>query len=136
MLDSVLNNVNLFSQTCFPIVEEKSAALLQNKQAELEVKTLKGRSVNNTTTNSSCRRSCVWHYTCSSVFLSLWGDKVSVLTHTYSLKPLRKIKVTICNHHRLTTNSMCGLMTNLVIWCLEKVRSCMTLNVLTETRCH
>ena len=26
------------------------------------------------------------------------GDKVTMLTHTYSYKPLRKIKVTICNH--------------------------------------
>ena len=28
----------------------------------------------------------------------LRGDKMSVLTHTYPYKPLRKIKVTICNH--------------------------------------
>ena len=28
----------------------------------------------------------------------LKGDKVSMLTHTYPCKPLRKIEVTICNH--------------------------------------
>ena len=28
----------------------------------------------------------------------LGGDKVSMLTHAYLLKPLRKIKVAICNH--------------------------------------
>ena len=28
----------------------------------------------------------------------LGGDKVSMLTHTYPHKPLRMIKVTICNH--------------------------------------
>ena len=33
-----------------------------------------------------------------SVFpIPLGGDKVSMLTHTYPYKPLRKIKVTICN---------------------------------------
>ena len=26
------------------------------------------------------------------------GDKVSTLTHAYPHKPLRKIKVTLCNH--------------------------------------
>ena len=26
------------------------------------------------------------------------GDKVSMLTHTYPHKPIRKIKVTVCNH--------------------------------------
>ena len=30
--------------------------------------------------------------------ISLGGDKVSMLTHTYPHKPLRKNKVTICNH--------------------------------------
>ena len=36
-----------------------------------------------------------------SLNLHLWtlgGDKVSMLTHTYPHKPLRKIKVTMCNH--------------------------------------
>ena len=28
----------------------------------------------------------------------LKGDKVSMLTHTYPYKPLRKIEVAICNH--------------------------------------
>ena len=35
------------------------------------------------------------------VFISIipfGGDKVSMLTHTYPHKPLRKIKMTICNH--------------------------------------
>ena len=30
--------------------------------------------------------------------VTLGGDKVSVLIHTYPHKPLTKIKVTICNH--------------------------------------
>ena len=30
--------------------------------------------------------------------ITLGGDKVSMLTHTYPHKPLRKIKVIICNH--------------------------------------
>ena len=30
---------------------------------------------------------------------TLRGDKVSMLTHTYPHKPLRKIKMTICNDH-------------------------------------
>ena len=29
---------------------------------------------------------------------TLGGDKMRMLTHTYQHKPLRKIKVTICNH--------------------------------------
>ena len=29
---------------------------------------------------------------------SLRGDNVSMLTHIYAHKPLRKIEVTICNH--------------------------------------
>ena len=32
------------------------------------------------------------------MWLTLGGDKVSMLTHTYPHKPLMKIKVTICNH--------------------------------------
>ena len=32
------------------------------------------------------------------IFRSLRGDKVSMLTHIYPHKPLRKIEVTICNH--------------------------------------
>ena len=31
-------------------------------------------------------------------FLSLVGDKVSMLTQTYEHKPPRNIEVTICNH--------------------------------------
>ena len=31
-------------------------------------------------------------------YISLRDDKVSLLTHTIPLKPLRKIKVTLCNH--------------------------------------
>ena len=33
-----------------------------------------------------------------SSFVTLGGDRVSMLTHTYPHKPLRKIKVTIWNH--------------------------------------
>ena len=33
-----------------------------------------------------------------SFFFTLGGDKVSTLAHTYPHKPLRKIKVIICNH--------------------------------------
>ena len=32
------------------------------------------------------------------VFFNPLGDKVSMLTHTYPHKPLKKIEVTICNH--------------------------------------
>ena len=39
------------------------------------------------------KRAIVPHLTCP-----LEGDKVSMLTHTYPHKPLRKIEVTICNH--------------------------------------
>ena len=34
----------------------------------------------------------------ASKLISFRADEVSVLTHTYPHKPLRKIKVTICNH--------------------------------------
>ena len=66
------------------------------------------------------------------------GDKVSMLTHTYPHKARRKIEVTICKITRLTAHFMCGLMSDLLICtCLYlKVWSYMTLNVLTETRCH
>ena len=39
-------------------------------------------------------------YIAIHIFMSytLWGDEVSMLTHTYPYKPPRKIKVTICNH--------------------------------------
>ena len=39
-----------------------------------------------------------WAITVSPPISTLRGDKVSMLTHTYPHKPLRKIKVTICNH--------------------------------------
>ena len=41
---------------------------------------------------------------------TLWGDKVSMLTHIYPHKPQRKIEVTICKITRLTAHFMCGLM--------------------------
>ena len=59
------------------------------------------------------------------------GDKVSILTNTYTHKPLRKIKVTICNHQADTQ-----LMSDLVTCKFRKVWSYMTLNALTETRRH
>ena len=64
------------------------------------------------------------------------GDKVSMWTHTYPHKLLRKIKVTICNHQADRS---------LYVWpnvwsgnCKfrKKIWLYMTLNVLTETRCH
>ena len=42
--------------------------------------------------------------------LTLGGDKVSMLTLAYPHKPLRKIKVTICNHQ--ADRTLC------VAWCL------------------
>ena len=45
------------------------------------------------------------NFTNSSSFImsnncgTLRGDIVSMLTHAYPQKPLRKIKVTVCNHH-------------------------------------
>ena len=66
----------------------------------------------------------------------LWGDKVSMLTHTYPHKPRRKIEVTICKITRLTAHFMCGLMFDLLIFKFMKVWSYKTPNVLTETRCH
>ena len=46
---------------------------------------------------------------------------------------MRKIKVTICNHH---DDSPLYVWSDLVIRKFRKVWSYMTLNVLTETRCH
>ena len=64
----------------------------------------------------------------------LGGDKVSLLTHTYPHKTLRKIKVATCNH-QADSSITCGLMSDLVICKFRKVWSCMTPNVLTEIRC-
>ena len=47
--------------------------------------------------------------------LTLWGDKVSMLTHIYPHKPQRKIAVTICKITRLTAHFMCGQMSDLLI---------------------
>ena len=50
---------------------------------------------------------------------TLWGDKVSMLTHIFPHKPLRKIEVTtacICKITRLTANFiMCSLMSDMLI---------------------
>ena len=46
------------------------------------------------------------------------------------LKPLTKIKVTICNHRQIA-HFTSGLVSDLQIWSVKW--SCMTLNVLTET---
>ena len=68
---------------------------------------------------------------------SLGGDKVSMLTHTYPHKPLRKIKR---DHMQspgwlwVIAHFVCGQMPDLVIWKFRKVWSYMTLNVLTETK--
>ena len=69
-------------------------------------------------------------------YVSLWGDKVSMLTHTYPHKPLRKTKVTMCKH-QADNQRMYGLVSHLVICNFrKKVWPYMTLNVLTDTRCH
>ena len=40
-----------------------------------------------------------WQLTSNVSFYTIpWGSKVSMLTNTYPHKPMRKIKVTICNH--------------------------------------
>ena len=60
------------------------------------------------------------------------GDiKVSMLTHTFSHKFLKKIKVTRCNHQ---ADRPLFVWTDLIICKFRKVRSYMTPNVLTETR--
>ena len=59
---------------------------------------------------------------------------VSMLTHTCSHIPLRKIKVDICNH-QADCPFTCGLMSDLVSCKQKIVWACMTLNILTETRC-
>ena len=48
-------------------------------------------------------------------YFTLWGDKVSVLTHIYPHKPWREIEVTICKITRLTAHFMCVLMSDLLI---------------------
>ena len=50
-----------------------------------------------------------------SILGTLWGDKVSMLTHIYPHKPWREIKVTICKITRLTAHFVCGLMSDLLI---------------------
>ena len=37
-------------------------------------------------------------YICVQPNVTLGGDRVSILTHTFPHKPLRNIKVAICNH--------------------------------------
>ena len=68
--------------------------------------------------------------TTSQLYRHLGGDKVSMLTHTYPHKPLRKIEVTIRNHQ------VDSPLSNLVICRFRKGMMYMTPNVLTETRCH
>ena len=75
-----------------------------------------------------------WSCYCFAIFASLRGDKVSMLTHTYTHKPLRKVKWTSAIT-RLTAHLMCGLMFDLV-HCRHREKdrwSYMTPNVLTET---
>ena len=47
-------------------------------------------------------------------YLSLRGDKVSMLTHIYPHKPLRYTEMTVCNH-QADSHVMCGLISDLVI---------------------
>ena len=47
--------------------------------------------------------------------MTLWGDKVSMLTHIYPHKPQKKIEVTICKITRLTAHFMCGLLFDVLI---------------------
>ena len=61
--------------------------------------------------------------------VTLRGDKVSMLTHTYSCKPLRKIKAIIFNH-QADSHLMYGLTSDLVICKFRKAWSYMTPNVL------
>ena len=55
---------------------------------------------------------------------------MSMLTHTYPHKPLKKIKVAIYAITRLTAHLMCGLMSDLVSCKFKKVWSYTTTNVL------
>ena len=85
---------------------------------------------------------CCKMYACESMWLSrsphstsealgfnpLRADKVSMFTHTYPHKPLRKTKVTICNH-QTDGPLMCGLMFDLVI---HKFRKSMAIH---DTEC-
>ena len=66
---------------------------------------------------------------------TLRGDKVSMWTHTHPHTFQRKIKVVICNH-QADNSYMCGLVFDLVICKHMKEYAHMTLNILTETRCH
>ena len=50
----------------------------------------------------------------SSCDCTLRGDTVSMLTHIYPHKPLRKTEVTICNH-QADSHFVCDLMSDLVI---------------------
>ena len=68
--------------------------------------------------------------------LSLDGCKVSTLSHAYLNKPLREIKVDICNRQLdnpfdLRPDVCSGYMQG-----KKKLWSYLTLNVLSETRCH
>ena len=61
-----------------------------------------------------------------------WDDRVSMLTHTYPHKPLRKIKVTFAIT-RLTARFPCGWMSDLVIWKhMKRGWWYMTPNIFTE----
>ena len=76
------------------------------------------------------------HHFFISRFIPTFGcDKVSMLIHTYPHKPMTKIKVILCIT-RLTAHFLYGLMSDLVICKFRKVWSCMTPDVLTESRCH
>ena len=80
----------------------------------------------------------VIHFLTASGFVSdctLGGDKVSMWTYAYPHKPLRKIKMTICNHQS-DSPPLCDLMSDLVICKFRNAWSYMTPNVLTENRCH
>ena len=67
----------------------------------------------------------------TQVWLPRGLDKVSMLTHTYPHEPLNKNKVTIHNHQ---ADSPLYVWPYLVI--CKFIKSMMTPNGLTETRCH
>ena len=66
------------------------------------------------------KRRCEWDSNLAPMHLSvtpsnnLGRDKVSMLTHTYPHKPLRKIKVTICNHQ--SGGPLCVVALCLIWW--------------------
>ena len=68
--------------------------------------------------------------------MTLRGYKVSMKTHTYPHKPLGKIKVDICNHQVDSPFYLWPDVCSGDMQAQKRAWSYMTLNILTETRCH